>query len=161
MRRNAHIQAAVEVLGVYLPPDPVPLSEGTAPLLILLLQPRQHDGYADAGVLVQSVDHFSAKLFTVDLLDDSLVDALALIAQAGFQAERHPLLRIHGGNPCGDGLEQRNGAKVGLNVEIVLVPLFLGAVEGLLKGVLLVCKEELLAAQVHHADPLVVQDLPA
>ena len=92
------VQRLVKVARVNLAPYLVPLALRTLPLLVLLLQARQHDRHRHARVVVQRRNHLETVVAAVHLLDNALVDALALPAQARLEAERRALLRIHHGN---------------------------------------------------------------
>ena len=156
------VERLVKVARVDFAPHLVPLALRPLPLLVLLLEARQHDRHSDARVVVQRSNHLEAVLPAIHLFHDALVNALALAAQSRLETERRALLRIHRRDPRGDRLEQRNRAQIRLDMVVVLVPLLLAAIQRVLVHILLVRIERLaLTRPGGIAHPPIVQHLPA
>jgi hypothetical protein len=85
---------------------------------------------------VQRLNDLKSLLLPVNLLDDALVDALALIAESGLQTERRTLFRLHKSDAGRDGFEEGDGTEVGFDVVVVLVTLLLRSVKRFLVRVL-------------------------
>ena len=156
------VERLVKVARVDFAPHLVPLALSTLPLLVLLLEARQHDRHSDARVVVQRGNHLEAMLPAIHLFHDALVNALALAAQSRLETERRALLRIHRRDTRGDRLQQRNRAQIRLDMVVVLVPLLLAAIERVLVHILLVrIKRLALTRPGRVAHPPIVQHLPA
>jgi hypothetical protein len=90
---------------------------------------------------VQRLNDLKSLLLPVNLLDDALVDTLALIAESGLQAERRTLFRLHKSDAGRDGFEEGDGTEVRFDVVVVLVAFLLRAMKRFLVRVLALSDE--------------------
>ena len=157
------IERLVEVLGVDLPPDLVPLPLSSLPLLVLLLESSENNRNGDGRVLVKSSDDLESRVSSVDLLDDPLVDGLGLSSESRLESEDELLLGGHESDSSGDGFEESDRSEVGFDVVVVLVSFLLGSMERFLVDVLLVSDEgsRVLGGGGRMRDPFVVENVPA
>jgi hypothetical protein len=153
------IEALVVVLGVDLSPNPVPFSQSPFPLLVLVLESGENDGHSDAWVFVERSDHLATLFATVDLLDNRLIHALCLPAEARLETEVCFLLEVHLVDAVGDRFEERDCTKIGFDEEIVLMTFLFRAMEGLLERILAVSQEALFGPS-RTRNHGVVEDLP-
>jgi len=159
LKRNAlMVQRARVVRGVYRAPDFVPLALRALPLDFLLLQPREHDGQSKRGSVLHRLQDLEPGLPPVDLFDDALVHRLARAAKVRFEAKHGALFRTHGQDLVIEWLKHADCAHERIDVKIVLVTLFLGAMQCLFVKVFLVRHEDgVFAREARMGDPLIVQ----
>lgn len=94
---------------------------------------------------MQRLNDLPTLLLAIHLLDDALVDALALVPKSGLEAERRAFVGLHDGDAGRDRLEEGDRAQVRFDVVVVLVALFLGPVQRFLVRVLAVRDEAFIA----------------
>jgi len=143
LKRDAlMVQRARVVRRVYRAPDLVPLALRALPLGLLLLQPREDDGKRQRGRILHRLQDLEPCLSPVDLFDDALVNGLARPAKVRLKAKDCAFLGRHPEDLVIKWLEHADRAHKRIDVEIVLVALFFGAVQRFLVEVFLVRHED-------------------
>ena len=111
--------------------------------------------------MLQRLDDLVHIVDPVYPLDDLIIHLRRGPSQIRVQPKRIAFLRRHLLDPLLERLEDRDGARDRLEVRLVLVPLFFGAVERVFEGVLFVRDEPgFFGCPGWVRDPFVVEDGP-
>lgn len=111
-----------------------------APLLILAFQSCEDNREDCARILEQICHDFDAPL-AVNLLEDPLVDCLAVSSLSDGHTEIGAVFGYHTEKGLCDWLKQADNSSVCLDAKVVIVSLLLDSVEALLESVLAMSDE--------------------
>jgi len=143
LKRDAlMVQRTRVVRRVYRAPDLVPLALRALPLGLLLLQPREDDGQRQRGRVLHRLQDLEPRLSPVDLFDDALVNGLARPAKVRLEAKDCAFLGGHPKDLVIEWIEHADRAYERIDVEIILVALFFGAMQRFLVEIFLVRHED-------------------
>ena len=74
---------------------------------------------------MQDRDDLAPLLLPIHLLNDPLIDALALIPESRFESKSRSFVRFHDGDSSSDRFEEGNRAEICFDVVVVLVSFLL------------------------------------
>lgn len=129
------------------------------PLFVFLLEPSHNNRYDSEGVLKHFGGDLDTALSPINLLEDAPVDRSALAAEARWDLEGRSFRRQQCEHLLGDGLQELDALLVRLDVEVIVVALFLDTVEAFFVAILSVRNETtIFGCPGRMRRPLVVED---